>query len=59
MPLLVGLLAGWSAFTLADWTFAARMTGMALTAGLMMFAAGTLYLFTQRRRKIGDPTLGY
>ena len=25
----------------------------------MVFAAGTLYLFTQRRRKISDPTLGY
>ncbi|MCC8994925.1 MAG: hypothetical protein LM550_14820 [Candidatus Contendobacter sp.] len=58
-PLLAGLLVGWSIFILTDWTLVARIAGMALTAGLMMFAAGTLYLFTQRRRKISDPTLGY
>jgi hypothetical protein len=58
-PLMAGGLAAWSAFVLIDWSVAATVAGMALAAGLMAFAAGTLYLFTQRRRKINDPTLGY
>jgi hypothetical protein len=58
-PLMAGGLAAWSAFVLIDWSVAATVAGMALAAGLMVFAAGTLYLFTQRRRKINDPTLGY
>jgi hypothetical protein len=58
-PLMAGGLAAWSAFILIDWSVAATVAGMALAAGLMVFAAGTLYLFTQRRRKISDPTLGY
>jgi hypothetical protein len=56
---MAGGLAAWSAFVLIDWSVAATVAGLALAAGLMVFAAGTLYLFTQRRRKINDPTLGY
>ncbi len=58
-PLMTGVLAAGSAFILLDWTVAALVAGLALAMGLIAFAAGTLYLFTQRRRKISDPTLGY
>ena len=58
-PLMAGGVAAWSVFILMEWTVAATVAGLALAAGLMVLAAGTLYLFTQRRRKISDPTLGY
>jgi hypothetical protein len=38
---------------------AATLAGAMLAVGLVVFAAATLYLLTRRRRKIGDPTLGY
>jgi hypothetical protein len=58
-PLITGGLAAWSVFMLTDWTFAATVAGMTLGVGLMLLAGATLLRFTQRRRKIGDPTLGY
>ena len=58
-PLMTGILAGWSAFILAGWTMGATVAGMALAVGLIVLAAATLSLLAQRRRKIGDPTLGY
>lgn len=58
-PLMTGVLAAWSAFILIDWTVAATVAGLALAMGLMVLAVMTLSLFAQRRRKIGDPTLGY
>jgi hypothetical protein len=58
-PLMTGVLAGWSAFILAGWAMGATVAGMALAVGLIVLAAATLSLLAQRRRKIGDPTLGY
>jgi hypothetical protein len=58
-PLMVALLAAWSIFLLGGWEAAARAAGVMLALGLVLFAVATLYLLTQRRRKIGDPTLGY
>lgn len=58
-PLMTGVLAGWSAFILADWAMGVTVAGIALAMGLIVLAAATLSLLAQRRRKIGDPTLGY
>ena len=58
-PLTAALLAAWSAFVLGGWETAATLASAALAIGLAIFAVATLYLLTQRRRKIGDPTLGY
>ena len=58
-PLMAALLAAWSVLALGGWETAARLTGAALAVGIALFAVTTLYLLTQRRRKIGDPTLGY
>lgn len=58
-PLIVVLLVVWSVLVLGHWEIAARVMGMALAAGLVLFAGITLELLTRRRRKIGDPTLGY
>jgi hypothetical protein len=58
-PLMTGVLAGWSAFILADWAMGVTVAGIALAIGLIVLAAATLSLLAQRRRKIGDPTLGY
>ncbi|MCK7496678.1 MAG: hypothetical protein MZW92_41550 [Comamonadaceae bacterium] len=59
-PLMAAVLAAWSAFV-------ARRLGNGgdgwqarrWRLDSSSFAATTLYLLTQRRRKIGDPTLGY
>ena len=58
-PLLAALLAAWSIFLLGGWETAALAVGVVLALGLALFAMATLYLLTQRRRKISDPTLGY
>ncbi|KAB2936185.1 MAG: hypothetical protein F9K25_01625 [Candidatus Contendobacter sp.] len=58
-PLMAALLAAWSVLMLGDWETAARLTSTALAAGIALFALTTLHLLAQRRRKIGDPTLGY
>ena len=58
-PLMAALLAVWSAFVLGGWTIAATLTSAALAVGLAVLAGTTLYLLNQRRRKIGDATLGY
>ena len=58
-PLMAALLAAWSAFVLGGWETAGTLASAALAIGLAIFAVATLYLLTQRRRKIGDPTLGY
>ncbi|MDG4595039.1 MAG: hypothetical protein P9F75_04980 [Candidatus Contendobacter sp.] len=58
-PLMAVLLVAWSVLTFGDWETAARLTGAALALGVGLFAMTTLYLLTQRRRKIGDPTLAY
>jgi hypothetical protein len=58
-PLMAVLLAVWSMLTLGGWETAARWAGAALALGVALFAVTTLRLLTQRRRKIGDPTLLY
>jgi hypothetical protein len=58
-PLMAALLVAWSAFVLGGRTIAATLTSAALAVGLAVLAGTTLYLLTQRRRKIGDATLGY
>ncbi|MDS4032119.1 MAG: hypothetical protein RKO66_18955 [Candidatus Contendobacter sp.] len=58
-PLMAVLLVAWSVLTFGDWETAARLTGAALALGVALFAVTTLRLLTQRRRKIGDPTLAY
>ncbi len=58
-PLTVVLLITWSAFVLGGWTSAAMLASAMLAVGLAVLAGTTLYLLTQRRRKIGDATLGY
>jgi hypothetical protein len=58
-PLMAALLVVWSAFALGGWETAALLTGAALVVGIALFALITLYLLAQRRRKIGDATLGY
>lgn len=58
-PLMAASLAAWSAFVLGGWETAATLAGAMLAVGLVVFAAATLHLLTRRRRKIGDPTLGY
>ena len=58
-PLMAALLAVWSMLAFGDWETAARLAGLALAVGVALFALTTLYLLTRRRRKIGDPTLGY
>ncbi|MCB1822872.1 MAG: hypothetical protein KDI73_15030, partial [Candidatus Competibacteraceae bacterium] len=58
-PLVAALLLAKSVLTLSDWPLAATVTGVALAVTLITFAAGTLLLLHQRRRKIGDPTLIY
>ncbi len=58
-PLMAVSLAVWSAFLLGGRETAAALASVMLAVGLAGFAATTLYLLTQRRRKIGDPTLGY
>jgi hypothetical protein len=56
---MAALLVVWSAFALGGWETAALLTGAALVVGIALFALITLYLLAQRRRKIGDATLGY
>ena len=56
-PLMAVLLAAWSALAFGGWEMAARLTGAVLALGVALFAVTTLRLLTQRRRKIGDPTL--
>jgi hypothetical protein len=58
-PLMVASLVAWSAFALGGWETAATLASAVLAVGIALFAVMTLYLLTQRRRKIGDPTLGY
>ena len=58
-PLLATGLAAWSALVLGGWETAALAVGVVLALGLALFAMVTLYLLSQRRRKISDPTLGY
>ncbi|MDQ5908141.1 MAG: hypothetical protein QG599_232 [Pseudomonadota bacterium] len=58
-PGMTGLFIAWTVLTLAGWPTVAMWVRIALTFGLIVLAIVTLYLFTQRRRKIGDPTLGY
>jgi hypothetical protein len=58
-PLMAAVLAAWSAFVLGGWETAATLASAALAVGVALFALATLYLLRQRRRKIGDPTLGY
>ena len=58
-PLMAAVLAVWSVLALSDWETAARLAGLALAVGVALFALTTLSLLTRRRRKIGDPTLGY
>lgn len=58
-PLMAALLVAWSMSVLGGWDAAATLASMVLAVGLAIFAGTTLYLLTQRRRKIGDPTLGY
>jgi hypothetical protein len=56
---MVASLVAWSAFALGGWETAATLASAVLAVGIALFAVMTLYLLTQRRRKIGDPTLGY
>ncbi|MFO1423756.1 MAG: hypothetical protein U1F70_08905 [Candidatus Competibacteraceae bacterium] len=58
-PLMAVLLVMWSVLTFGNWETAARLAGAALALGVALFAVTTLRLLTQRRRKIGDPTLAY
>ncbi|MDG4549952.1 MAG: hypothetical protein P9F19_17965 [Candidatus Contendobacter sp.] len=58
-PLMAVLLAAWSVLTFGGWEKAALLAGAALALGVALFAVTTLYLLSQRRRKIGDPTLAY
>ncbi len=58
-PVMATGLAAWSALVLGGWETAALAVGVVLALGLALFAVATLYLLTQRRRKIGDPTLDY
>lgn len=58
-PLLALLLLVWSALLAAGWAVGAVVVGAALALGSASFAVMTLRLLSQRRRKIGDPTLIY
>lgn len=58
-PLMVVVLAVWSALILGGWETAALATGVMLAVGIAIFAGMTLHLLNQRRRKIGDPVLAY
>lgn len=58
-PLMAVMLAVWSALILGNWETAAQIAGVALALGIAVFAGMTLHLLNQRRRKIGDLTLGY
>ncbi|MBL8260241.1 MAG: hypothetical protein JNM60_10570 [Candidatus Competibacteraceae bacterium] len=53
------LLAVWSLLAGGGWNAAARIAASGLALGMASFAAITLYLLGQRRRKIGDATLNY
>jgi hypothetical protein len=58
-PLMAAGLTAWSTCVLAGWPTAATLASALLAVGVALFALMTLYLLAQRRRKIGDPTLGY
>jgi hypothetical protein len=58
-PLMAAILTAWSTFVSGGWETAARLASAALAVGLAVFAGTTLHLLSQRRRKIGDPTLSY
>ncbi|MCB1920150.1 MAG: hypothetical protein KDJ28_09260 [Candidatus Competibacteraceae bacterium] len=58
-PVVMALLIIGTALILSNWPLAATVTGAALAVTLITFAARTLLLLHQRRRKIGDPTLVY
>ncbi|MFO1371404.1 MAG: hypothetical protein U1F42_03090 [Candidatus Competibacteraceae bacterium] len=58
-PLMAALLVLGSVLALGGTTLATLLTGAVLAVGLAIFAITTLVLLTQRRRKIGDPTLDY
>ena len=58
-PLMTVMLALWSGLMLGNWETAAQLAGVALALGIAVFAAMTLHLLNQRRRKIGDPVLPY
>lgn len=58
-PLMAAMLVAWSMSALGGWDAAAALTSAVLAVGLAIFAATTLYWLVQRRRKIGDSTLGY
>ena len=53
------LLAGWSLGLWLGWAAGIGFFTLGLAAGIAAFAVNTLYLLTQRRRKIGDATLNY
>lgn len=57
--LMMLLLAGWSLCLWLEWAGGIRLFALGLATSIAVFAASTLYLLTQRRRKIGDPTLLY
>ncbi len=58
-PLMAAALAAWSALILGGWEIAAQAMGAMLAVGVAIFAGTTLVLLAQRRRKIGDPVVGY
>jgi hypothetical protein len=58
-PLVTALLIVGTVLTLSGWALPATVTGAILAVTLITFAARTLLLLHQRRRKIGDPTLLY
>ncbi len=58
-PLMAALLLAWSVLALVGTEGMMKWVGAALAVGIASFAGVTGYLLTRRRRRIGDPTLGY